>query len=396
MSGRPSIAAVAREVGISPSTLRRWIAEGLVPVGEDGEPIDTTAAQARVVVRLRERGYTLEQIREATESGRLASSWFADLDAVERGRWTLEAAAAETRLEPALIRRIWQTVGFGGDLERLDDDDLRMLRYSAAVLEAGLPLVAFLQIARVYGQAMAQIAEAEVRLFHIYVHEPLMREGIAAWEIADELREMTEATLPLTTPLMDYVHQRFLRHFVEQDIVGHMEADLAVDDGDVLGRMRVAIAFADLAGFTRLTEEAGDEEAVSTVERFVDEVESTLPEDARVNKTIGDEVMIVGNDPAALAEWAVEFQRRAAARDPAPRIGVHCGHALYRDGDYYGRDVNIASRVAARAAAGEVIVTAPVMECCGPSVAFTRLGEVQLKGLSEPTELFAATPAKRS
>ena len=73
--------------------------------------------------------------------------------------------------------------------------------------------------------------------------------------------------------------------------------------------MRVAIAFADLAGYTRLTEEEGEQQAVDAVERFVEAVEITLPDDARVIKTIGDEVMVVGSDPAALTDWAVGFQR---------------------------------------------------------------------------------------
>ncbi len=125
--------------------------------------------------------------------------------------------------------------------------------------------------------------------------------------------------------------------------------------------MRVAIAFADLAGYTRLTEEEGELTAVDAVERFVEAVEVTLPDEARVIKTIGDEAMIVGSDPAALTDWAVGFQRLQTER-PLPRIAIHYGVALYRDGDYYGRDVNIASRVAARSAGGEVLVTRPVVE----------------------------------
>src|SRR3712207_6977424 len=89
--------------------------------------------------------------------------------------------------------------------------------------------------------------------------------------------------LPLASPLMDYVHQRFLQHFIEQDVVGHMELEL---EGDMdLGRLRVAIAFCDLAGYTRFTEEEGEEEALSFVERFVEAVMETLPEEARVIKT---------------------------------------------------------------------------------------------------------------
>ena len=162
----------------------------------------------------------------------------------------------------------------------------------SAVLGAGLPLVATLQMVRVYGQAAAQVADAEVRLFHLYVHEPLMRSGASGVEMAEEMLSLSRELLPLTSPAMDHVHQRYLRHFVEQDVVGHMESDL---DGEAdLGRMRVVIAFADLAGYTRLTEEAGELEAVDAVERFVEAVQVTLPDGARVVKTIGDGVMIVG------------------------------------------------------------------------------------------------------
>jgi adenylate cyclase len=169
-----------------------------------------------------------------------------------------------------------------------------------------------------------------------------------------------------------------------------MESDLDGDASD-LGRLRVAIAFADLAGYTRLTEEEGELEAVDAVERFVEAVETTLPDDARVIKTIGDEVMIVGSDPAALTDWAVGFQQ-LQSDPPLPRIGIHYGDALYRDGDYYGRDVNIASRVAARSAGGEVLVTRPVAEREGNHLVFERIAEVRLKGFTESTEIFLARP----
>ena len=165
---------------------------------------------------------------------------------------------------------------------------------------------------------------------------------------------------------------------------------IGADSGDLdLGRLRVAIAFVDLAGYTRLTEEAGEEEAVDLVERFQEAVEITLPEDARVIKTIGDEVMVVGSDPAALCDWAVGFQELQSER-PLPRIGLHHGSVLYRDGDYYGREVNLAARVGARAAGGEVLVTRPVVEAAGRHLRFERVGEVKLKGFSGPTELFLA------
>jgi adenylate cyclase len=380
---------VARRVGITPSTLRRWVASGLVTLGEDGLPNAATLASARVVARLRERGFSLKEIREATESGKLASSYIEGLLPDAPAHWTLERAARETGLEPALIERIFMSMGFGAQgMEHLTDDDVQLLRYAAAVLAAGLPLVAFLQLVRVYGTAMSQIADAEVRLFHLYVHEPLMRDGVPGWEMAEEMAGLAREILPLASPIMDHAHNRFLQHFIEQDVIGHMEADLGSGPLD-LGRLRVAIAFADLAGYTRLTEEVGDEEAVSAVERFVEQVELSLPDDARIIKTIGDEVMVVGSDPGALLDWAVTFQRDVAQR-PLPRIGMHYGETLYRDGDYYGREVNQASRVAARAAGGEVLVTKPVMDAARNGLIFDRIGEVRLKGFTETTELFLA------
>jgi adenylate cyclase len=382
-------ADVARQIGVTPRTLKRWVQTGVVP--KDGDWTPAAIAHARIVARLRERGHTLKQIAAAADAGRLSFAYIEDLLPTEEGRYTVEDAARETGLEPGLIERIFSTMGLNQAAAlSITEDDLQLLRYVAAVLAAGFPLVALLQLMRVYGQAIAQVADAEVRLFHLYVHEPLMRDGVPGLEMAEEMWGLAGDLLPLASPIMDHVHQRFLQHFVEQDVIGHMESDLDGEQLD-LGRLRVAIAFADLAGYTSLTEEIGEEEAVSAVERFVADVEHTLPDDARVIKTIGDEVMVVGSDPSALVDWAVGFQELHVER-PLPRIGLHYGEVLYRDGDYYGREVNQAARVAARAAGGEVICTRPIVDNGGPHLDFERIGEVRLKGFSEPTELFLARP----
>jgi adenylate cyclase len=389
-----SLTEAAARAQVTPATLRRWVKLGVIPQYH-GAWTRAAVAHARIVARMRERGHSLQAIREATERGRLAFGYVEELFPGDEARYTLKQAARETGLEPALIERIITTIGVSkAQTDSLSEEDVQLLRYVAAVLSAGLPLVAMLQLARVYGQAMAQVADAEVRLFHLYVHEPLMRSGATGVEMADEMLSLSRELMPLSSPVMDQIHQRYLQHFIEQDVVGHMEADL---DSEIdLGRMRVAIAFADLAGYTRLTEEAGELEAVDAVERFVEAVELTLPDEARVIKTMGDEVMIVGSDPSTLTDWAVGFQRLHPGR-PRPRIGIHYGDALYRDGDYYGRDVNIASRVAARSAGGEVLATRPVVDHAGGSrLEFERIAEVRLKGFSEPTEIFIAHRAEES
>ncbi len=384
----------AERAGVTTATLRRWANQGLIPgmKGKAGEEwTASTAAQARIVGRLRERGHTIDEIRDATEKGQLAYGFVEDMFPDGVGSHTLEEAAEATGLESALIERFWTSLGLARPtLESMTDEDVQALQYAASVLSSGFPLVAFLQLARVYGQALARIADAEVRLFHIYVHEPLMREGVHGMQIAEEMEHLARDLLPLTSPLMDYVHQRFLQHYIEQDVVGHMEVEM--DEDIDLGRVRVAIAFCDLAGYTRYTEEEGEEEALSFVERFVESVTNTLPEDARVIKTIGDEVMIVGQDVQALTDWAVGFQHLFQER-PEPRIGIHYGVTLYRDGDYYGREVNLASRVVARARGGEVVVTDAVVERVAESehLVFEGVGQVKLKGFDEPRQLCRAT-----
>jgi adenylate cyclase len=258
----------------------------------DGLSIQEAAEQVGVAVTtLRDRGHSLKEIRQATAEGRLAYGYIEELFDTGADVYTLAEASRETGLEPALIARVLSALGTAP-------------------------------------------AEVEVRLFHMHVHEPLMRSGATGLETADEMLGLTRRLLPLASPVMDHVHQRYLQHFLEQDVVGHMETDLEGDSLD-LGRMRVAIAFADLT------------------------------------------------------EWAVGFQRRQGGR-MLPRIAVHYGAALYRDGDYYGRDVNIASRVGARAAGAEVLVTRPVVEHARDGLEFDRIADVRLKGFNESTEIFIA------
>jgi adenylate cyclase len=265
------------------------------------------------------------------------------------------------------------------------------MEHCARVLATGFPLVAFLQLVRVYAQSIRKIADAEVRLFHLYVHEPLIQEGAPALEIAEEMQGLAGELLPIAAPMIEYLHARYLRFFIEQDVVGHMEVDLGEGAS---GRVSMAYCFVDLTGFTRYTEEEGDEEALDMIERFVETVQATLPAEATIVKTIGDEVMIVSPDSATLTEWAVGFLALFQER-PQPRVGIHYGSSVFRDGDYFGGEVNLAHRVVTRALGGEVMVTRDIVDAMQDSayIEFHPIGRVSLKGFPEPISLFVARPA---
>jgi adenylate cyclase len=386
---RISLAEAARRSGVAASTLKRWAEEKVVPV-RGGRWTAAAAAQARVVSRMRERGHSLEELKRAGREGRLAFGFVEELFPAPEEQATVEDVARETGLEPELIERILGILGTPlGQERQLSPDDVRALRHCARVLAAGFPLVAFLQVVRVYVQSLRRIAETEVRLFHLYVHEPMIREALPELEIAEEMGELAADILPLAAPLTEYLHTRYLRYFTEQDVVGHMEADLEGPEAE-FGQVPVTLCFIDLTGFTRYTEEEGDLEALDVVERFVETVEATLPAEATIVKTIGDEVMVVSPDPGSLTAWAVSLLERFPRR-PRPRVGIHHAKAVYRDGDYFGTDVNLAHRVVGRAQAGEVLVTDSVtgtLERRG--LACEPIGEVELKGFPVPTPLYIA------
>jgi adenylate cyclase len=381
----------ARRAGVSSATLKRWARDGVIPVKKDRWTA-TAAAQARVVARMRERGHSLASLRRAVREGRLAFGYVEELFPSAERTIDLDEAAKRTGLEAELLERLMALLGTPVAEERdMSEQDADALAGIARVLEAGFPLVALLQLVRVYARALRSIAEAEVRLFHLYVHEPLIREGVGPYEIAEEMEDLAGDLLPLTAPLMEYLHTRYLRFYLEQDVVGHMEAEF-IGDG-AIGRVSMAFCFVDLTGFTRFTEEEGDEEALDLVERFVETVEATLPAEATIVKTIGDEVMIVSPDPTSLTEWAVGFLGLFQER-PQPRVGIHCGQAVYREADYFGTDVNLAHRVVARALGGEVLITEAVADAIGSSdyLEFDPIGATELKGFPEPAELFSVRP----
>ena len=152
--------------------------------------------------------------------------------------------------------------------------------------------------------------------------------------------------------------------------------------------------FADIAGFTALTEAHGDEEAATLVTNFCEAVNAELPAGATHVKTIGDALMLRIPDPgkAILLGLDITHGLMRGHGAPAVRVGLHHGSAIERDGDYFGAAVNLAARVSGEASGGEVLLTAQtaalVPELGG--VFYESRGRTSLRNVPEPVELFAA------
>lgn len=156
--------------------------------------------------------------------------------------------------------------------------------------------------------------------------------------------------------------------------------------------------FADIAGFTALTEAHGDEQAAAVVAEFCRAVEAELPASGGSQvKSIGDALMLRIPDPGAAILLGLRIadgiMREHGA--PAVRVGLHHGPALARDGDYFGATVNLAARVSAEAVAGEVLLTADTAALAPTldGVVYESRGRRELRNVREPVELVAAMRA---
>lgn len=152
--------------------------------------------------------------------------------------------------------------------------------------------------------------------------------------------------------------------------------------------------FADIAGFTALTEAIGDEQAVQLVDDFGTVVQAELPRvDGECVKAVGDALMLRVPDPADAIRLGLWITRSAMSGHNAPsvRVGGNFGPAVERSGDYFGTTINVAARVSALARGGELLVTGKTAELAADleGVLYESRGRQALRNVAEPVEIFA-------
>ena len=309
---------------------------------------------------------------------------------------TLDEAVRRTGVPPGVIARLAEAMGVGQGGEFFTAEDAAMFGWWGRAIAAGLPEEALLQLIRVYREALGRVAEAEVRLFHFYVHEALRAGGLEGAALHDATDARSTALLPMIEPALRCFHRLGFARAEREDMLLHLDSDRSVVD--IPGRLAAGIVFVDLSSFTPLTEAMGDVEAATVLARFAEIVrEVTERHGGRSVKQIGDAFMLVFFEAQTVVAAGIDIVARVNEEPsfPAARAGVHWGDVVYREGDYYGGAVNLAARVAASAGRHQVVATAAARERASDvaSIEFLPLGSRELKGVLEPQELFEARRA---
>jgi adenylate cyclase len=354
--------------------------------GLDGD--HARSERIELVQLLAAEGFSLDELREAAASDRLA---LLPVDRVLRRddvRHTAEDLAAQTGLDLAFLRRLWRSLGLADapdDELAYTDADLEAARTVATFREAGLDDDTLVLIAQVLGHGMTRLAETIREI----VGDLLLQAGDSERTVGRRYAEATEQLVPQLNPLLGYVFAVQLREQVKTDVV--TQTELAT--GSVAGARHVTVCFADLVGFTRLGERVAPPELAAAARRLTELAVEVARPPVKLVKTIGDAALLVSPEEGPLLDAALELLARVEEdpeKMPTVRIGVASGDAVAHGGDWFGAPVNLASRVAGVARPGSVLATKAVREAADDGYAWSAAGTHKLKGIKGPVSLHRA------
>ena len=360
-----------------------WDKEGLLQ-GLEGEERD---ARVDLLDQLHEDGVELDELRTAVDEDRLA---LLPVERVIGGDYKLTPTEVAERagVDVETLRAQWQALG----LPRLDDDEKRLgerdveaAQQLKAFIDAGLPVEGIVGVARVMGEGMAKTVDAVLDM----AGQAFLKPGESERDVGLRYADAAKQLIPLMEEQLDYVFNLHMREGIRDGVVGATERAT----GKLPGAKEIAVCFADLVDFTKMGENLPPEEIGGVAGELAEMAADVAVQPVRLVKTIGDAAMLVAPDNDALIEAALELVARAdEAREGFPqlRAGVACGPALNRGGDWYGRPVNVASRVTGVARPGSVLVTEAAREGLDDAFRWSFVGKRKLKGVKGDVPLFRA------
>ncbi len=378
--------------------LELWQSLGLIGTEQEGVYLERDIGRSRLVHDLLHYGIDVETIANTARDP--DSIFFRFLEEMGFNRsqqlFSVEEAAAKAGLPDDLVQRLVLATGIGDHGEMVDEEDIKFLHSCKIALDAGYPEEALMQTLRVYADAMFRVAEIANRSAHFYMHQPMRDAGIPTRDIVDRLQATGDKLEPLVEPALLYFHRKGAQRAEWDDMLMHLEEEAGLaEKPDAPGQVRRAVMFVDLVSFTPLAEAMGDVRAAEVLDRFGTMVRRAVQRcHGRIVKQIGDAFMIVFSECYSAVSCGLELEERASAEPQFPplRVGLHWGPVLYREGDYIGSNVNVASRVAEEAHRHQFLLTDEVRRRAKiyEGVEFIRLDRRRLKGLSAEVELYEA------
>jgi adenylate cyclase len=358
-------------------------AEGLLDDAGD----ERAREERRELLRnLEEAGCSLEQMREATDQGRLALLPLELVLAGEGPSRTQRDVADETGLELGFLTEARRALGLPAvdpDAPVITDEELELARSAKALLDAGLDAQGFLELTRAMSQAMAGVAAALTST----LGSALLRPGDTEREVGLRYAETLRQLGPLAGPSLTHMLNLRLRERVREAAVG--EAELR--SGRLPDAQQVVVGFVDIVGFTRMGEQVEPDELGAVVRGFEAQVEEAARPPVRLVKTIGDAAMLTASEAPPMLDTVIELVEASREDEARPllRGGVASGEALPRAGDLYGRPVNLASRLTSFARRGSVVVSKEVREAAGEDgYDWSAVGSRKLKGVRGEVEIY--------
>jgi adenylate cyclase len=358
-----------------------FAAEGLL----DGLEGDDRATRLELLEQLSADGISLDELRAATRDGRLL---FVGAERMISGipRYSTRQVSERAGVSPEFVMALRRANGLPvPDIDAVvcSEADIDGALLARRFLEAGVSEEQQLAVVRVLGRGLAQAAE----VMRATVLEIALEPGASEAQLARRIAAQVEGFMPMIGPMLEQMARLHLRHMVRTEAISAAERA----DGMLPGAREVTVAFADLVGFTRLGEEVDAGELGRVAQRLVGLTVEHLRGQVRLVKTIGDAAMLVSPDAPTLLEVALDLVDAADAEGkdfPQLRIGVASGAALSRAGDWYGRPVNIASRITTIARPGSVLATRAVRDASGNGYRWSSAGARSLKGVDEPMRLY--------
>jgi adenylate cyclase len=367
-----------------------FAAEGLLDGLEDE---DERAGRLELLEGLHDRGVSIEELRRAIDEERLVllpvEMVFAD-----GAELTAQQVAEQAGVELDWLMAQRQALGLprpDPDAVMFSQEDVQAVKRTMEFRDAGFSATETLELSRVLGRAMAQVAEA----LREAIGGKFVKPGDSERDLALRYAAVTRALNPQLPQTLGYIANRHLLEQVRGAVITSSERSAGRTTAE---RDDVAVAFADLVGFTRLGSQVEVSELGEVAGRLAEMSAAVAEPPVRLVKTIGDAAMLVCPEPQPLLDAVLTLVAAADEEGdefPELKAGMALGPALTRAGDWFGHTVNLASRVTGTARPGSVLTTVEVQERLEDGYRWSFAGERRLKGIKEPVKLFRARRAEQ-